>query len=52
VQPPTDHHRTAVRAPSLVSGWATVTSVSIVVDTTTAVAVMAVATAVVDDNAA
>jgi hypothetical protein len=47
MQPPTDHNRTAVRAPGLVSGWATVTSVSRVVDTTTAVA-----TAVVDDNAA
>jgi hypothetical protein len=47
-----DRDWTAERAPSSVSGLAAVTSVLRMVDITTAVAVMAVATAVVDGNAA
>jgi hypothetical protein len=49
-----DHHhrRTAQRAPRSVSGWAALTSVLGGVDVRTAVAEMAVATAVVDNNAA
>jgi hypothetical protein len=46
------HHRTAQRAPRSDSGWAAVTSVLRVVDVRTAVAEMAVARTVVDNNAA
>jgi hypothetical protein len=45
-------HRTAERAPSSASGWATVTSALREVAISTAVAAMAVATAVVDGNVA
>jgi len=52
VEPPAHRGRTAERAPTFASGSAVVTSALRAVAMTTAVAVMAVATAVVDGNAA
>ena len=52
MEPPDDRDRTAERAPTSASGSAVVTSALRAVDITTAVAVMAVVTAVVDGNVA
>ena len=52
MEPPSDRDRTPEQAPTSASGWAAVTSALRAVAMTTTVAVMAVATAVLDGNAA
>ena len=52
MEPPADRDRTAERAPTSASGWAAVSSALRAAALTTAVAVVAVARAVVDGNAA